>query len=360
MSPDLGSVARVAGSGLLAAGVVAAGAALGAVVERAVLSRTARPNTAADEAMGTLRGTVHGLDLPDGTTLFVDVDEADPGVESPITVIFCHGYALNLNSWHFQREALRGKARLIFYDQRSHGRSTRADFDTHHVDQLGADLNSVIEHFAPNGPLMLVGHSMGGMTIMALADQFPELFHDRVFGIALISTTAGGLTNVSLGLPPAFSKIIQHLGPLAADSLARRKDFVERSRKGTSDLSLLLTRTYSFGSLVSEQAGEFVASMIAGTPIDVLAEFLPALHDHDKRAVLPTLQHAEVLVIVGSADRLTPVEHSAEIVRHIPGAEFVVIPQGGHMVNIEFHERVDALLIELLQRVQRDVLEHVA
>lgn len=360
MSPDLGSVARIAGGGLLAAGTLAAGAALGAVVERSLLARTARPDRPEDLAMGTLRGDVHPLTLEDGSTLHVEVDEPDASVEPIVTVVFAHGYALNLDSWHFQRAALRGKARLVFYDQRSHGRSTRADFDTHHVDQLGSDLHAVIEAFAPSGPLMLVGHSMGGMTIMALADRYPELFAERVFGVALIATTAGGLTDVSLGLPPIFSRVIQYLGPLAADSLARRKELVERGRQGTSDLALLLTRIYSFGSVASEQAGQFVASMIAGTPIDVLAEFLPALHDHDKRGVLSSFQHAEVLVLVGSSDRLTPVEHSREIVRHVPGAEFVVVPDGGHMVNIEFHEIVDAHLIELLDRVQRDVVEHAA
>jgi pimeloyl-ACP methyl ester carboxylesterase len=360
VSPDLGSVARIAGGGLLAAGVVAAGAALGAVTERALLSRTAKLDRPSDEFLGTLRGEAHELLLPDGTILHVEVDEPDAESTPCVTVIFCHGYSLNLDSWHYQRQALRGKARLVLYDQRSHGRSSRAEFDTHHVDQLGVDLHTVIEHFAPDGPIMLVGHSMGGMSIMALADQFPDVFTDRVYGIALISTTAGGLTNVSLGLPDVVGRAVQQIAPLAAASLARRKDAVERGRRGTSDLAILLTRMYSFGSATSDKAGEFVAQMIAGTPIDVLAEFLPALHDHDKRDVLPTFQHAEVLVIVGSADRLTPVGHSADIVRHVPGAEFVVISNGGHMVNIEFHEKVDALLIELLDRVQRDVLEHVA
>jgi pimeloyl-ACP methyl ester carboxylesterase len=360
MSPDLGSVARIAGGSLLAAGVVAAGAALGAVTERALISRTARPNRPSDEALGTLRGDIHELELGDGTVLHVEIDECDPSISPPVTVIFCHGYSLNLDSWHYQRDALRGKARLVLYDQRSHGRSSRAEFDTHHVDQLGVDLHAVIERFAPDGPLMLVGHSMGGMTIMALADQYPDLFAERIYGIALLSTTAGGLTNVSLGLPDFVGRAVQQIAPIAAASLARRKDAVERGRRGTSDLALILTRLYSFGSLASEQAGEFVAQMIAGTPIDVLAEFLPALHDHDKRSVLPQFQNAEVLVIVGSADRLTPVAHSQDIVRYVPGADFVVIENGGHMVNIEFHEQVDELLIELLHRVQRDVVEHVA
>jgi len=243
----------------------------------------------------------------------------------------------------------------VFYDQRSHGRSARAEFESHHVDQLGHDLMAVIDTFAPTGPLMLVGHSMGGMTIMALAEQFPELFGDRIRGVALISTAAGGITEVSLGLPPIAKQAFHKFAPRVAMALARRKDVVEFGRRSSSDLSLILTRLFSFGSRASDEAGEFVASMIEATPIDVLAEFLPALQEHDKFNALPVLQRAEVLVIVGDADRLTPKEHSEAIVRQIPGAEFVIIRNGGHMANIEFHEQVDQALLQLLSRVERNL-----
>jgi pimeloyl-ACP methyl ester carboxylesterase len=196
---------------------------------------------------------------------------------------------------------------------------------------------------------------MGGMTVMALAEQHPELFAERVYGVALVATTAGGLKQGSLGLPAALGGVVNRVVPIAAAALAKRKEVVEFGRRSSSDLALVLTRAYSFGSLASEQAGRFVARMIDATPIDVLAEFLPALQEHDKRAALPILQQTEVLVIVGSSDRLTPKAYSEEIVRAIPGAEFVVIPNGGHMVNIEFHEEVDELIGGLLDRVWRNV-----
>jgi pimeloyl-ACP methyl ester carboxylesterase len=243
----------------------------------------------------------------------------------------------------------------VFYDQRSHGRSQRADFDTHHVDQLGTDLGSVIDAIAPSGPLMLIGHSMGGMTIMALAAQRPDLFEERVFGVALIATTAGGLATGMLGLPFGVGPAFHRVAPPIAAALARRKSLVERTRWGSSDLGLLLTRLYSFGSTASEQASRFVASMVSSTPIDTVAEFLPALQEHDKRAVLEVFENVELLVMVGDIDRLTPKEQSAEIVRHVPGAEYVVITDAGHMLTLEKHEEVDAHLIALLERVQRDI-----
>lgn len=350
MSRDLTGALRVAGSGLLAAGALAAGAALGAAAERALVARTARPEP--DWQLQDFNPQVSEVLAADGTTLHVEVDDPE---NSALTIIFCHGYALSSSSFYFQRLALQGRARLVFYDQRSHGRSGRGEFDTHHVDQLGQDLACVIEAIAPTGPLMLIGHSMGGMTIMAYAQQHPADFAERVHGVALISTTAGSLTDVSMGLPPGARQVFHRFAPTVASALARRKELVERGRRSSSDLALVLTRLLSFGSVASDQAGQFVASMIDATPIDVLAEFLPALQEHDKFDALPILQQAEVLVIVGDSDRLTPKEHSEAIVREIPGAEFVLIRNGGHMANIEFHEQVDQALLQLLGRVERNL-----
>ena len=359
MSPEVTPAVRMAGRGLLAAGALAAGAALGAIAERSLLrGGGAHASDATEADFGSLRGEQMVVVADDGIELHVEVDEvADDAKDGNLTVIFCHGYALNLDSWHFQRQAFRGRARLVFYDQRSHCRSQHADFDSHQVDQLGSDLGSVIDAIAPTGPLMLVGHSMGGMTIMALAAQRPEIFSERVFGVALVATTAGGLASGELGLPPGLGTVFHRIAPSVAAALARRKGLVERTRWSSSDLGLLLTRLYSFGSTATEQSSRFVASMVSSTPIETVAEFLPALQEHDKREALAVFENVELLVIVGDTDRLTPKEQSAEIVRRVPGAEYVVIPDSGHMLTLEKPEEVNAHLISLLERVQRDIAD---
>ena len=100
----------------------------------------------------------------------------------------------------------------------------------------------------PSGPVVLVGHSMGGMTIMALAAQHPELFGARVRGVALIATSAGHLRDVSLGLPGPVGRTLQRGGPAVLAVLARNRSLAELGRDCGSDLGLLLTRLYSFGS----------------------------------------------------------------------------------------------------------------
>ncbi len=100
----------------------------------------------------------------------------------------------------------------MFYDQRSHGRSDHGEPELTSIDQLGRDLGCVIDTLAPRGPIVLIGHSMGGMSVLALAEQRPELFApkrrgraQRVVGVALLSTSAGRLGALRLGLPAAIN-----------------------------------------------------------------------------------------------------------------------------------------------------------
>lgn len=348
---DVTSAVRVAGRGLAAAGVLAAGAAVGVLAERALIRRTALPAADDDVELGSLRGQPVELCTADGTELHVEVDEPDDPAFADLTVVFAHGYALNQDSWHFQRRDLRGLARLVFYDQRSHGRSARGADVTHHIDQLGTDLAAVLDAVAPNGPVILVGHSMGGMSVMAYAEEYPEQIGSRIRGIGLIATTAGDVAANSLGFPAPIGRFVQTVAPPIAATLAKREGLIDGWDE--SDFGLLMTRLYSFGSPTSDQVGRFVAKMLAGTSLEVVSEFLPALHAHDKHHVLPSLQRTEVLVIVGDKDRLTPPRLSEDMIAEIPGAEFALLGDAGHMVMLERPREVNELLVGLIDRVRR-------
>lgn len=352
---DVTSAARVAGRGALAAGALAIGALAGAVAERTLmrLSATSEPVETDFEVPADQVLTVT---TSDGTELHVEINEPeDPN--NPLTIVFAHGYALSLKSWHYQRQALLGTARLVFYDQRSHGKSARAEFDSHHVEQLGRDLAEVMNAVGADDNVILIGHSMGGMTVMAYADQYREAIGTTVIGVAFIATTAGGLAAHSLGLPGPIGRLIQDAAPSVFAGVASRKEWFDKLKWSDSDLGILLTRLYSFGSTAPASLGRFVADMLGGTPLDVVAEFLPALHDHDKHAILPIFGRCEVLVIVGDTDRLTPAPLSEVIVDAIPGAQFALIEDSGHMVQLERHDEVDALLLGFVDRVKTRVHE---
>ncbi|MFF3427401.1 alpha/beta hydrolase [Streptomyces sp. NPDC002602] len=349
---------------------MAAGAAAGVAVERITVGRGIRMKArlALDAAgdYGSLRGTQGTARAEDGTELYYEVDEPpaeDPGkrrrprrrTPPAVTVVFCHGYCLGQDSWHFQRAALRGVVRAVYWDQRSHGRSMRglaqAAGEPVTIDQLGRDLKAVLDAAAPEGPLVLVGHSMGGMTIMALAEQFPELVRDRVLGVALVGTSSGLLGEVTYGLPAVGMGAVRRLLPGVLKVLGSQVELVERGRRATADLFAGMIKQYSFGSRdVDPGVARFAERLIEATPIDVVAEFYPAFQIHDKTAALQRFAGIPVTVIAGDRDMITPPEHSVAMKEALPAAELVVLENTGHLMMLERPEIVTGLLTGLLAR----------
>ncbi|MEY9845671.1 alpha/beta fold hydrolase [Streptacidiphilus sp. MAP5-3] len=273
----------------------------------------------------------------------------------PLTVVFAHGYCLNQDSWHFQREAFRDGLRLVFWDQRSHGRSERSRSylagEQSSIDQLGQDLGAVIDAVAPTGPLVLVGHSMGGMTIMALADQRPELFAERVAGVALLGTTAGSWRGVTLGLPGVGARMFHRIGPGVIKALGRQAELVERGRRLSSELTAAIYQKFSFGAEdVDPALAHFAQDLLESTPVDVVAEFFPVFPAHEKTAALAVLRDIPTLVMAGDEDLLTPPSHSEAIAAELPDAELDILPDTGHLLMLERPDLVDARLADLLER----------
>jgi pimeloyl-ACP methyl ester carboxylesterase len=339
-----------AATGLLAAGAAAGAAVGGLAVEKYLVGRRRQRDIELVERLGSRRGEPYIVKTRDGIEIYAEVDEPSDPRTSPLTVVFCHGYALNLDCWHFQRTALQGVGRLVFYDHRSHGRSGRSPRELCNVDQLGQDLVQVIQDLAPEGPLVLVGHSMGGMTVLALADQRPDIFADRVVGTALLASSAGGLDRVTLGVPGPVGRLVHRLTPALVAALARVPDLVEHGRKAGSDVGYLLAKRYSFASKVPAARVEFVAEMLAGTPIEVVADFFPGFAEHDKYDALEALDGVETLIIGGQGDLITPVEHSREIAARHPAADYIELSEAGHMFLIEYPEVVNAALRDLITR----------
>ncbi|WP_217558460.1 alpha/beta fold hydrolase [Streptomyces sp. GbtcB6] len=371
-----GSWRKVTGVAGAAIGVLAAGAAAGVAVERMTVGRGMRRKArlALDSAgpYGTLRGTPGKAYADDGTELYYEVDEVEPDLgpavsprrrrlfgrkaPAPVTVVFSHGYCLNQDSWHFQRAALRGVVRTVHWDQRSHGRSGRGvaqheDGVELTIDQLGRDLKTVLDAAVPEGPIVLVGHSMGGMTVMALAAQYPELIRDRVVATAFVGTSSGRLGEVNFGLPMAGVNAVRRVLPGVLKALGTQAALVEKGRRVTADLFAGIIKRYSFASKDVDPAVErFAERMIESTPIDVVAEFYPAFVDHDKTAALAYFQDLPVLVLAGVQDLVTPSEHSEVIADLLPDAELVLVPDAGHLVMLEHPEVVTDRLADLLTR----------
>ncbi|MGH4018596.1 MAG: alpha/beta fold hydrolase [Pseudonocardiaceae bacterium] len=334
------TVWKVAGWVGGAMGAAASAAATAMVVHSNRIARERRDGAGQDqdgEVLGALRpDREYTVTAADGVPLSVEeVDPADGGTPEA-TVVLVHGYTLDRRCWHFQRRDLARstapRVRLVLYDHRSHGRSGRSDRHACNIEQLGRDLEAVIRAAAPEGPLVLIGHSMGGMTIMALAEHDPELFADRVRGVALLNTSAGDIGRS--GLPRPFLSRRNPAMVITARVARGMPDAVERGRKRCRHLLWGLTRWLSFGDAPFAVA-DLMDTMMCACPAEVMMDFLPTLGAHNRYAALAGLQFVEALVIGSDGDRLVQFQHSEAIAALLPDAELVCVSGTGHMTMME-------------------------
>jgi pimeloyl-ACP methyl ester carboxylesterase len=335
-------VGLVAGVAALAMG----GVAVGLELERRVISKRIDRNTDAEVAeLFSLHTAKVPVTTPDGVVLHAEIE---PGEATDLTVVFVHGYALNMDCWHFQRKHLRGKVRQVFYDQRSHGRSGRSDREHSTAEQLGLDLRRVIDAAAPDGPVVLVGHSMGGMSIISMVEQFPELIGNRVVGVGLISTTAGGLDVSRMLLPMLPARLSGPFTHRAVRTLHRGHRVVDGVRRLGRAVATVATDRYAFGSDVPEAYVEFTDEMLSATPFEVIGDFFPLFSGLDKFHAVEALGAVPTSVICGTSDKLTSIGHSRKLHDRIPGSRLLECDGAGHLVMIERHDLVSSELDQLI------------
>ncbi|GEL16236.1 alpha/beta fold hydrolase [Pseudonocardia asaccharolytica] len=292
----------------------------------------------------------------DGVRLACEQIMPANGRRPALTVVLIHGFALDRRTWLLQRRALAELAdpavRLVLYDQRSHGRSERAGRDSCTLEQLGRDIDTVIRTLVPDGPLVLVGHSMGGMALMAFAEQHPDLVTERVAGMAFISTSAGEIA--SKGLP---GTLLSRHNPLTrgVGLLARAQpQLVEGVRRAAAELIWTITRSLAYADhQVDPALVDLVDEMIRSNAVDALTDFVDTLGSHDRSAALPALASCEVLVAAGTADRVIPFTHSLRIAAELPDATLLQLLETGHMPMLERATLIDEALTELIIRSAR-------
>jgi pimeloyl-ACP methyl ester carboxylesterase len=310
--------------------------------------------------MSTVLRRVAAVRTADGAQLHAVVDGSG---DAPVTLVLAHGWTLAQAAWDDVAALLApriaaGELRLIRYDQRGHGRSTwgryARDVAELSIDQLGADLGELLDQLAPEGPVVLGGHSMGGMTIMCLSAARPELFGDRVRGVALVSTSAGdlapagrtraerlqlklgpGMVTVAIGGARAFERLRQLLPP----SHPRHRRIV---------------RDLLYGADATDEMVLAGAEIMHASTVRAFAAFYPALGGHDKREELHALRRVPVEILVGDSDKLTPKRHSRQLAGALPDAALHVVERTGHMLPQERPRLVSDAIERLLAAATAD------
>lgn len=271
----------------------------------------------------------------DGTRLAVS--ESGPQ-DAPLNIVFAHGLALSQHIWRPQWRRLTNKlgdrAHLVFFDHRGHGNSEESCSGPagYSIAQIGSDLATVVDHTCNSGPVMTVGHSLGGMAILSLAHHHPDVA-TRLTGAALISTAAHSLSAFGIGrvlntpAVPLLEHVVTH-----APAITHHLWSLARAAAGPL-LGIPVMRTLSRDDRASIRA---------------VIGILNALRDHDESAGMPVLNGLrDCLVACGDADPVTPLQHSLTLSEHLPNARMLTAARAGHMLPLERPGLINDALVDM-------------
>jgi pimeloyl-ACP methyl ester carboxylesterase len=263
-----------------------------------------------------------------------------------LTVVLLHGLFGDKHSWRCQTSHLTSRhpdIRVIAYDQRGHGRSGRGCPLSNTLGQLARDLDTVIDTMTPTGHIVLIGHSMGAMTILQYLQHHQSRNTDRITGVGLIATAAADFNRHGLGrllatpLARGACALATHI-PASADAV--RTTAVRATEPGWR--------------LVTKKAPT-LAALINAPRLRILAGFLDSISAFDGTAAYRSLSRTPTLIMCGTVDWVTPPHHSAAIAAAVSAAEFVDVPGAGHMLMLDRPDVVNDRLDALLERARRQL-----
>ncbi|WP_254206072.1 alpha/beta fold hydrolase [Nocardia alni] len=281
------------------------------------------------------------ITTPDGTTLRACVY----GPDSADVIVFVHGWTCCVEYWNPQINAFAGDYRVVAYDQRGHGDSELGGRPLT-TDLLADDLRAVLDAvLRPGQRAVLVGHSMGGMTIQAWAARYPDQVAERAAAVVLTNTAAGNLIAETTLVPllrllPLPLRLL--VGKLALSALLPFPPVAPMQwglRRGVMTLAAV------------GDVADFAFAVVRACPPRVRGRFGALLAGLDvgqaaKRLTVPTT------VIAGRFDNLTPVVHSERLVEMLTESgvldRFTVLPTG-HLGSVEAYPAFNAELSRVLE-----------
>jgi pimeloyl-ACP methyl ester carboxylesterase len=293
--------------------------------------------------------SVAKVGLSDGVQLQVE-EYGDP--TSPLTVVLLHGWTLDARLWRNQVAQLpvqlAAPVRILTVDLRGHGHSTSCPPQSTTLAQLADDLHAVLRDRVPEGRVVLVGHSLGGMTIMEYAHRHADEFNDRVAGVVLMCTTAEGTTHTTYGLAPGVARVIKALEIAGAAVLARSGPW--RLHRPVMPVLSPGVRWLGFGRTADPEAVRLTVGMISNARLATIGGFRPWIDEQHRVDALVHMATLPAAVLVGARDRLTPQKCAETLMQALPDAEHLVVPDCGHMLPLECPDEVTGAIARVCQR----------
>ncbi len=242
-------------------------------------------------------------------------------------VLLIHGFPLNRTMWDAQRRALRDRYRVIIPDLRGFGRSGSAT-EPVSIPGWADELAALLDAVGAADPVTVCGLSMGGCIALAFVKKYAA----RMSGLVLCDMR-------SVGESP--------------EGQATRRKMAERVLTEGPTVAVEAMMPRLFGPKTNEDhpgIADQVRNMILATSSRSIAAGQHALADRpDCTPWLETIT-VPTLVIVGEHDLISPPAEMQATAAAIPGSEYVVVPDAGHMAPMENAGVVNAALESFLAR----------
>jgi pimeloyl-ACP methyl ester carboxylesterase len=288
---------------------------------RAVADIEAQPDDTADVDLGPLDWPATTVRTDDGTRLHV----VQQGIGPPVVLV--HGYLGDTSTWALVGPRLvEAGFRVVAYDQRGHGRSQTVGEDGFGIEQIGHDLAAVLRALDLSGSVV-TGHSMGGIALLSLAQHDPQVLTERVAAAVIASATACG---------PGRHPLVGLKRPL------RQMAWFDRARRRRTLALWMAAGVFGPRRPLSLVTATWQAYL--RTPVRTLNGAGEPLLEFDLRHSTAALT-VPVTVVAGTADRVTPLRCSLNLVEAIPVAELLTLEAVGHLTPLEAPgEIVDAVV----------------
>lgn len=262
------------------------------------------------------------------------------------TMILTHGWGLSEKEWLHAKRELSLHYRLITWDEPGLGRSKPPVSKDYDLENLAADLGTVIQH-AGGGPIYLAGHGIGGMIILTYCRLHLADLPQRLAGLALIHTTYTNPVRTVKGAKVLTALETPLLKPLCyltigLSPLVRLLNFLAY-QNGSAHV---VARQGGFAGRETWQEVDLTARLQATASPAVLARGMLGMMQYDATEILPSLP-VPVLVIAGDQDTTCCPSASERMAAEIPSARLVTLSPAKHMGLMEHHE----LVAEALQRL---------
>jgi len=300
----------------------------------------------ADEPKALRSSTVQHIARPDGSVLQVEFY----GPEDGQPIILSHGWGPNSTVWYYAKRQLSDRFRLIVWDLPGLGKSSKPKNKDYSVEKYARDLEAVVA-IAGKKPVILLGHSMGGMLTLTFCRLFPEHLERQVAGLILVDTTYTNPVNTSIfsGLLRALQKpLLQPI--LYLTILLSPLVWLMTWLSYLNGLLYISVEVSGFTGKETRGQLDFSAFLSALASPEVLARGTLAMFNFKETATLSTI-HIPTLVIVGAADIATVPSASIRMQAELPQAELITLKPGGHMGLMERHQQFAEAVRAFGQRI---------